>query len=317
MLKLCLGKADIKEVLHEFHEGAAGGHFGRDITVARIRQSFWWPTMWKDVAEHVKTCDNCQRYGPKEHHNALRPYQPVYPFEFIFLDFVVNLPSTASRMRHLITMTEGLTKWIEAKPVREANAATSAKFLMDDIIHRFGVPQVVITDNGSHFRGAFHELCTKMGIEHRFATAYHPQTTGQDERTNGLLLGRIRKWRLDEYNKWDVDMPASVLACNTRKISTTGFSAMESLMGYTAGTASGLKLMKMSKKELKEKMKLVIGGIPDKITGMRLRVLESLRDESIRVKEITSKKMKERYDKECMSVLLRWATRSLSMIQRC
>ena len=293
MLKLCLGK----EVLHEFHEGAAGGHFGRDITVARVRQSFWWPTIWKDVAEHVKTCDNCQRYGPKEHHNALRPYQPVYPFEFIFLDFVINLPSTANKMRHLITMTEGLTKWIEAKPVREANAATSAKFLMNDIIHRFGVPQVVITDNGSHFRGAFHELCTKMGIEHRFATAYHPQTTGQDERTNGLLLGRIRKWRLDEYNKWDVDMPASVLACNTRKISTTGFSAMESLMGYTAGTASGLKLMKMSKKELNERIKLVVGEIPDKITGMRLRVLESLRDESIRVKEITSKKMKERYDK--------------------
>lgn len=297
MLKLCLGKADIKEVLHEFHEGAAGGHFGRDITVARIRQSFWWPTMWKDVAEHVKTCDNCQRYGPKEHHNTLRPYQPVYPFEFIFLDFVVNLPSTASRMKHLITMTEGLTKWIEAKPVREANAATSAKFLMDDIIHRFGVPQVVITDNGSHFRGAFHELCTKMGIEHRFATAYHPQTTGQDERTNGLLLGRIRKWRLDEYNKWDIDMPASVLACNTRKISTTGFSAMESLMGFTAGTASGLKLLKMSKKELNKKMKLVVNGISDKVIGMRLRVLESLRDESIRVKEITSKKMKERYDK--------------------
>src|SRR4051812_8531713 len=57
MLKLCLGKADIKEVLHEFHEDVAGGHFGRDITVARVRQSFWWPTIWRDVAEHVKTCD--------------------------------------------------------------------------------------------------------------------------------------------------------------------------------------------------------------------------------------------------------------------
>jgi hypothetical protein len=297
-MKLCLGKDDIKEVLHEFHEGAAGGHFGRDITVARVRQQFWWPSMWKDVAEHVKTCDNCQRYGPKEHHNALRPYQPVYPFEFIFLDFVVNLPSTATKKRHLITMTEGLTKWIEAKPVKEANASTAAKFLMEDVISRFGVPQVVVTDNGSHFRGAFHELCEKMKIEHRYATAYHPQMTGQDERTNGLLLGRIRKWRLEEYNKWDIDMPVSVLACNTRKISTTGFSAMESLMGYTAGTASGLRLMKMSKKELNKHVKLVIGGVPDKIIGMRLRVLESLRDESIRVKEITSSKMKERYDKK-------------------
>ena len=130
MMKLCLGKDSIKEVLFEFHEGAVGGHFGRDITVARIRQHFWWLTLWKDVVEHIKTCDNCQRYGLKEHHNVLRPYQPVYPFEFIFLDFVVNLPSTASKKRHLIMMTEGLTKWIEAKPVKEVNAKTAANFLM-------------------------------------------------------------------------------------------------------------------------------------------------------------------------------------------
>ena len=45
MLKLCLGKDSIKEVLFEFHEGAVGGHFGRDITMARICQHFWWPTL--------------------------------------------------------------------------------------------------------------------------------------------------------------------------------------------------------------------------------------------------------------------------------
>ena len=150
------------------------------------------------------------------------------------------------------------------------------KFLANEVVHRFGMPTTVITDNGSHFKGEFHDYCMKMGIQHRFGTAYHPQTTGQDERTNGLLLGRIHKWRLEEYNKWDEDMPASVLACNTRKILTTGFSAMESLMGYTAGTAAGLKHLGMTKKELNECMALVIGGVPEKLVGMRLRVLESL-----------------------------------------
>ena len=214
------------------------------------------------------------------------------------MDFLVNLPSTPRKNRHLITMTEGLTKWVEAKAVKEASSATSTKFLANEIVHRFGVPQVVITDNGSHFRGEFHEFCVKMGIEHRFGTAYHPQTTGQDERTNGLLLGRIRKWRLEEYNKWDEDIPASVLACNTRKISTTSFSAMESLMGYTAGTASGLKLLGMSKKELKERIALVIKDVFEKTTELRLCVLESLRDESIRIKSLKNHQMKEHYDKK-------------------
>ena len=95
--KLAWPRATLKEVLQEFHDGAIGGHFGRDITIASVRQQFWWPTIWKDVAEYVKTCDKCQRYGPKDHHNALRPFQPAYPFEFIFMDFVVNLPSTPGR----------------------------------------------------------------------------------------------------------------------------------------------------------------------------------------------------------------------------
>lgn len=297
-LKLCLSKDEIKEVLLEYHEGAVGGHFGRDVTVGRVREKFWWPTLWRDVVEHVKTCENCQRYGPRERHNALQPFQPVYPFEIIFMDFVVNLPMTPHRNRHLITMTEGLTKWVEARPVKEATAASAAKFLMEEIVQRFGVPTVVITDNGTHFKKEFHELCEKMGIAHRYATAYHPQTNGQDERTNGLLLNRIRRWRLEDYSKWDIDMPASVLACNTRKVSTTSFSPMESLMGYTAGTASSLKHGGMTKKELKARVKLVVDGVPEKVTGMRLRVLESLRDEAVRVKGARSQQMKVRYDKK-------------------
>src|SRR3954447_817398 len=121
---------------------------------------------------------------------------------------------------------------------------------------------MVITDNGSHFHGEFHEYCEKMGIQHHYGTAYHPQTTGQDKRTNGLLLRRICKWRKREYNMWDEDIPVSVFACNTRKISMMKFSAMESLMGYTVGTASGLKQLGMMRKELKAKIALVSGEIP-------------------------------------------------------
>ena len=234
-----------------------GGHFGRDITIGRVRQDFWWPTIWKDVVAYIKTCDICQRYGPKGKHNALQPYRPVFPFEFIFLDFVVNLPMTQKKNRHLLTMTEGLTKWVEAKATKEATAKVSAKFLMEDIICQFGTPLTVITDNGSHFKGEFHDLCERLGIQHRYGTPYHPQTTGQDERTNGLLLGRIRKWRLEEYKKWDDDLPASIFACNTRKVSTTNFSPMQSLMGFTAGTASTLKFSNLSKQEMRKRMALV------------------------------------------------------------
>ena len=297
-LKTCLTEGETVAVLKEHHDGATGGHFGRDITINRIRRSFWWPTLWKDVSEYVRTCDICQRYGPKEHNNPLQPYHPVLPFEYIFLDYIINLPLTSGRNRHIITMTEGLTKWVEAKAVREATARASTKFLMENVMCRFGMPVVVITDNGTHFKGEFAELCEKSGIQHRLATPYHPQTTGQDERTNGLLLGRIRKWRLEEYRKWDDDIQMSVFACNTRKVSTTTFSPMEALMGFTAGTASSLKFTSMSEKEIRSRMIWVKGPLSKETTAIRLRVLESLRDEVIRVKGQKALHMKNRFDKK-------------------
>jgi Integrase zinc binding domain/Integrase core domain len=283
--------------LAEYHAGAIGGHFGRDITIKRIREKYWWPTIWKSVADFVRTCDICQRYGPKERHNELHPFRPIHPFEFVFMDFVISLPITPRKNRHLITMTEGFTKWIEAKPTREATSKIAAKFLMEDVICRYGVPTVVVTDNGSHFRGEFHELCRKMNIWHRFATAYHPQTSGQDERTNGLLLNRLRKWRENEYNKWDEDITASLFACNTRKIDTIAFSAIESLMGFSPKTASDLRFNKKSKVELKEQIAQVGEG-KHKDKAERIRMVETIRDEAVRCKEQKLARMKAKYDRK-------------------
>ena len=197
-------------------------------------------------------------------------------------------------------MTEGLTKWCEVKATKDTTAKTASKFLLEDVIHRFGIPSIVITDNGSHFRGEFHELCERMGINHRYATAYHPQTNGQDERTNGLLLGRIRKWRLEEYNKWDEDLTSSVYSCNTRKVSSTGFSPMEALMGFTAGMASSVKHLKMSKAEIREKLQLLTtaDSVPEGLLAARLEMLEALREEVIRVKDASALEMKKRYDQK-------------------
>src|SRR6184192_2062110 len=54
--KRCLIQKETEMVLNEYHAGAIGGHFGRDITIKRIRQEYWWPTLWKDVADFIKSC---------------------------------------------------------------------------------------------------------------------------------------------------------------------------------------------------------------------------------------------------------------------
>jgi transposase InsO family protein len=62
------------------------------------------------------------------------------------------------------------------------------KFLKS-IIYRFGVPKRVLTDNGTQFKGAkFLRCCADFGIHHQPSSAAHPQTNGQVEHTNELLL---------------------------------------------------------------------------------------------------------------------------------
>ena len=54
-------------------------------------------------------------------------------------------------MRYIITGTEYLTRWAEAKAVRNYDVATVVQFLFENIISRFGCPLILMRDQGTHF----------------------------------------------------------------------------------------------------------------------------------------------------------------------
>jgi transposase InsO family protein len=77
---------------------------------------------------------------------------------------------------------------MEVVPVVNITQKAAVKFLQI-IIYRFSVPRRVVTDNGTQFKGAkFARCCADFDIQHQPSSAAHPQTNGQVERTNGLIL---------------------------------------------------------------------------------------------------------------------------------
>jgi transposase InsO family protein len=67
--------------------------------------------------------------------------------------------------------------------------AEQAMSFFTDIIHRFGVPNSIITDNGSQFTGRkFLEFCDKHHIRVDWAVVAHPQTNGQVEHDNSMIV---------------------------------------------------------------------------------------------------------------------------------
>ena len=69
------------------------------------------------------------------------------------------------------------------------------KFLYKNIFFsKFGTPQAIISDEGTHFCSKqFELLLAKYGVKHRIATTYHPQTNGQAEVSNREIKKILEK----------------------------------------------------------------------------------------------------------------------------
>ena len=83
----------------------------------------------------------------------LRSQVTLCAFEKWAIDFVghINPPRKRTGARYIITGTEYLTRWAEAKAAKNCDAATAAQFLFENIISRFGCPLILMSDQGTHF----------------------------------------------------------------------------------------------------------------------------------------------------------------------
>ena len=104
-------------------------------------------------------------------------------------------------MTHILVMVDKFTKWIEVKPIRKCDGKTAMKFLKD-IILRYGYPHSIISDNDTDFvEGAFPRFYDEKGIRLDLASVAHPQSNGQVERANGMVLSGIKPRLIEPLQK--------------------------------------------------------------------------------------------------------------------
>lgn len=89
--------------------------------------------------------------------------------------------------RYVAVLTDYLTKWFEAEGIPD-KSAPSVMSVFIKFVCAHGVPNILNTDQGRDFCNEMNDaFCERMGIEHRVATAYHPQTCGHTERFTNTL----------------------------------------------------------------------------------------------------------------------------------
>jgi transposase InsO family protein len=108
------------------------------------------------------------------------------------------------------------------------------------------VPNSIITDNGSQFTGRkFLEFCDKFHIRVDWAAVAHPQTNGQVERANDMILQGLKPRIFDQLNKsgrkWLQELPAVVWSLRTTPSRATGFTLFSLVHGAEAVLPTNLK----------------------------------------------------------------------------
>jgi hypothetical protein len=161
---------------------------------------------------------------------------------------------TTKGNRYLIVAMDYLTKWPEAKPLKQAKAVDVVEFIFKEIISRHRVPKVILTDRGTEFNNQWiNELCRTWQTKHRLTSPYRPQTNGMVERFNQIIGEYLAK--LSNEKEWDESIEAVLLAYRTKKHESTGFTPFQLIYGRQATLPIELKISTYKEEEMEALLK--------------------------------------------------------------
>lgn len=141
-------------MLREIHDDICGNHLGgRALTKKALRVGFYWPTMEEDAKNLVQKCGKCQMHAdahiaPPTELNCLTP---PWPFAWWGIDLLSPFPLAPAQLKCLIVAINYFTKWIAVEPLATITSKNCLKFFKRNMLTCFGIPEMVIIDNGTQF----------------------------------------------------------------------------------------------------------------------------------------------------------------------
>jgi len=135
-------------------------------------------------------------------------------------------------------LIDKFSKWIEYMPLVKATSEKVVEFL-NQIIHRFGIPNSINTDLGTQFIGTtFWDFCDDRGVVIKYVSVAHPRANGQVERANRMIIDALKKRLYTENDRapgrWMKELPTVVWGLRTQASRNTGVSPYFMVYGTEA-----------------------------------------------------------------------------------
>lgn len=126
-----------RRLFQHAHAGPLAAHLGAARTLELLQRAYYWPAMRRDVTQWCKECVNCARAKgpPSRPHGFLQKIYTGEPMDLVAIDILSGLPATADGYKYILALTEYFTKWCEAYPLKDSEAATCATVLYNEFFH--------------------------------------------------------------------------------------------------------------------------------------------------------------------------------------
>ncbi|GKV16944.1 hypothetical protein SLEP1_g27510 [Rubroshorea leprosula] len=180
----CLTPYEAEYAVREVHEGVCGTHIGdRTLALKLLRHGYYWPTMVENAQNYVKKCPTCQFNVDDIHMPCIRARSIVYA--------------------NLMTVYElSMSTFLETG--KRLSSLT------------FGIPKRIIADNRPQFRATeLRSFCNDYGIELALTSVYTPQSNGQAESTNKIVLRGLKMRVLTAHSNWVDELNKVLWSCRT------------------------------------------------------------------------------------------------------
>ncbi|CAH2300321.1 hypothetical protein XELAEV_18029151mg, partial [Pelobates cultripes] len=208
--KFCLPKNLYPAVVQWAHGPA---HLSKDLMAALIQKYYEAPGITTLITNFCRVCAICAKCNPGKPIKVPTKHlaKPMYPFQRIQIDHI-QMPKSGPH-EYALVIVDMFSGWPEAYPVANITAKTTAKRLLTDVVCRFGLPEVIESDQGPAFTATVtKEIWTALGVTLAFHTPYHPQSSGKVERMNGTLKARMLKMSQETKMPWPESLPIALFS---------------------------------------------------------------------------------------------------------
>ena len=133
-----------KEMMAAIH----ASHIGIEGCIRRARDSMYWPRMTTELKEYISKCDICLS------HRALPCKEPLMQHEFVGRPwYKVSADLCELPGRTLLIISDFFSNFIEVERIHQVTTRGITKALKP-MFARYGVPSVLMSDNGPQFGSA-------------------------------------------------------------------------------------------------------------------------------------------------------------------